>query len=417
MNIRGRMAFLYQFMPLYQDTITATKIFQLTKKIRAISGGTGASKTVSILIWLIDYAQSGKAVVDVVSESYPHLEQGAIREFKNIMTDRFYWKDDQWNDTKHLYTFETGSTLQFQSYDKLGKAHGPRRDVLFLNECNWLPWDVADQLITRTREVVWLDWNPVSEFWYYTELQGKRNDIDFLKLTFEDNKNPKTGEWVLKDSERAEIEAHRNNPRWWRIYGEGELGEVEGRIFTGWQMIDEIPYEARLERYGLDFGYDPDPAAIVAVYYYNGGYILDEILYARQVDNLTLASTFKNLPKALVIADSAEPKSIAEISSTGVSIIGADKGAESVRYGVKTMQGLRISITNRSLNLIKEYRNFFQAIDRKTNKPIMGEYDGVRHAIDSSRYALCSLIPIIKKKEMIANLPKIPDQPMINPAL
>ena len=400
-------------MLAYQDTTAARKIFQLRKKIRAISGGTGASKTVSILVWLIDYAQTGKCVIDIVSESYPHLEQGAIREFKNLMRDSDnkhepLWDDNNWNESKHIYTFETGSTIQFQSYDKMGKAHGPRRDVLFVNECNWLPWDVVDQLIVRTREVVWLDWNPVSEFWFYTELQGKRNDIDFLKLTYLDNE-------ALSEAERKEIESRRNNLRWWRVYGEGLLGEAEGRIYTGWQMIDEIPHEARLEGYGLDFGYNPDPAAIVAVYYYNGGYILDELLYQRETDNPTLAKMFKNLPQGLVVADSAEPKSISEISSFGVNIIGAEKGKESVRYGVKTLQSQRISVTQKSINLIKEYRNYFQSIDRKTNIPIMGQYDGECHALDAARYKLCSLIPIIKRKEILSQLPRLPNIPQSNP--
>lgn len=395
----------------YKMTRAVDKLLAMKKKIRDVRGGTGAGKSVGILMWDIDYAQShDKKIIDVVSESYPHLEQGVVREFKNVMMDRRYWRDERWNGTKNIYTFETGTTMQFQSYDKLGKAHGPRRDVLHLNECNWLPWDVVDQLITRTRDIVWCEYNPSSEFWMHTEIIGRREDVESLKLTYLDNEG-------LSESERAEIEAHRNNPRWWRVYGEGELGEIEGRIFTGWQTIDDVPFEARLEGYGLDFGYNPDPCAIVAVYYYNGGYVLDEILYARDVDNPTIAKMFKNLPTGLVIADSAEPKSIAEISAFRVNILGADKGAESVRYGVKTLQNQRISVTKRSINLIKEYRNFFQAVDRKTNQTIMGQYEGERHALDAARYKICSLIPIQQRKEMIAHLPRIPDQPTINPAL
>lgn len=382
------------------ETTALKKLLALKKKIRDVRGSTGAGKTVGIVMWDIDYAQAHeKAVIDVVSESYPHLEQGVMRDFKNVMIERQYWKDDRWNDGKHIYTFETGSILRFQSYDKLGKAHGPRRDVLHLNEANYLPWDVVDQLITRTRDVVWAEYNPSSEFWMHTEVIGKRDDIESLKLVYQDNEG-------LTDSERVEIEAHKNNPRWWRVYGEGELGEIEGRIYTGWQMIDEIPHEARLERYGLDFGYDPDPAAIVAIYWLNGGYVLDEVLYQRRIDNNQLASTIRNLPTALVIADSAEPKSIVEIRRFGVNIIGADKGKESVRYGVKTVQAQRISVTSRSINLIKEYRNYFQLVDRRTNLPVIGQYDGECHALDAVRYAICSLIPIKQRKEMIDAMPR-----------
>ena len=382
------------------ETTALKKLLALKKKIRDVRGSTGAGKTVGIVMWDIDYAQAHeKAVIDVVSESYPHLEQGVMRDFKNVMIERQYCKDDRWNDGKNIYTFETGSILRFQSYDKLGKAHGPRRDVLHLNEANYLPWDVVDQLITRTRDVVWAEYNPSSEFWMHTEVIGKRDDIESLKLVYQDNEG-------LTDSERVEIEAHKNNPRWWRVYGEGELGEIEGRIYTGWQMIDEIPHEARLERYGLDFGYDPDPAAIVAIYWLNGGYVLDEVLYQRRIDNNQLASTIRNLPTALVIADSAEPKSIVEIRRFGVNIIGADKGKESVRYGVKTVQAQRISVTSRSINLIKEYRNYFQLVDRRTNLPVIGQYDGECHALDAVRYAICSLIPIKQRKEMIDAMPR-----------
>ena len=364
-----------------------------------------------ILLWDIDYAQSReKKVIDVVSESYPHLEQGVIREFKNIMIERRYWKDDRWNGSKHIYTFETGSTLQFQSFDKLGKAHGPRRDVLHLNEGNWLPWDVVDQLITRTRDVVWVEYNPSSEFWMHTEIIGKREDVESLKLIYLDNEG-------LSQAERSEIESRRNNPRWWRVYGEGEIGEAEGRIYTGWQIIDELPHEARLERYGLDFGWSPDPLALIAIYYYNGGYILDEEMYGLEIRNDQVASAIKNLPPALVIADSAEPKSINELKRLRVNVVGAEKGPDSKRYGIKTVQGLRMSVTAKSLNLIKEYRNYYQLIDRRTNTPIIGETEGDDDCLDAARYGLCSLIPIQQRKEVLRHVPDFPQSPKYNVGL
>lgn len=383
-------------------TTATEKLLNLKKKIRAISGGTGASKTYSILMILCDYAGSLKnQMIDVVSESFPHLEAGAIADFKKIMNEQNYWEDNSWNETKHFYTFPTGSVIHFTSMDKMGKAHGPRRDVLFINECNYIPYNIVDQLITRTRKVVWLDWNPVSEFWFYTEMQGKRDDIDFMKLTYLDNE-------ALSSEETKEIEMHKGNPNWWRVYGEGELGIAEGRVYAGWQFIDEIPFEARLEGYGLDFGYYPDPCAIVAVYKFNDSFILDEILYNRGVKNPELAATLKNLPSGLVTADSAEPKSIDELRTFGINIVGAEKGPDSVRFGVKTLQGLKISVTKRSLNLIKEYRNYFQKLDRRTNTYVIGEYEGENHLLDAARYKICSLIPILNRKEMIAHLPKFP---------
>lgn len=388
----------------FQRTIATEKLFAIRKKIRDIRGGTGAGKTVGITIWDIDYAWiTEKKVIDVVSESYPHLEQGVMRDFKNIMIDRGYWDDNCWHESKHKYTFPKGTTIQFQSYDKLGKAHGPRRDVLHLNEANWLPWDVVNQLIVRTRDVVWAEYNPSNEFWMHTEVIGKRDDVESLKLTYLDNKHFQTDKWVLSESEIKEIESRKNNPRWWRVYGEGELGEAEGRLYTGWQIIEEIPHEARLERHGLDFGWNPDPVALIDIYYYNGGYILDEVLYGLEIPNSQVASTIKNLPSALTIADSAEPKSIAEIKRYGINIIGADKGADSKRYGIKTLQGLRISVTQRSINLIKEYRNYYQLIDRRTNQAIMGETDGADHCLDAC-FAPETLIYTTKGNKPIKDL-------------
>lgn len=365
-----------------QITTATKKILALKKRIRAICGGTSASKTFSILLWLIDYCQSTKnEICTVVSESYPHLEKGAITDFKRIMKDQNYWRDDLWNETKHIYTFETGSVLEFFSVDTYSKAHGPRRDVLFVNEGNNMPYNIVDQLITRTRKIVWLDWNPTNEFWFYTDMQPNRSeDIDFITLTYKDNE-------ALDEISVREIESHRNNKNWWKVYGEGKLGEVEGRIYTGWQIIDSVPHEARLERYGLDFGYSNDPAALVAIYFYNGGYIVDEITFQKGLTNKQIADIINEVPTALVKADSAEPKSIDEIKLYGVNIMPVKKGKDSVRQGITYVQAQRISITKRSVNVIKEYRNYMWMTDRDGN--IINEPDHTySHSMDAIRYGM-----------------------------
>lgn len=369
---------------LFKDTKATKKLFQLQKRIRAVSGGTWASKTISILIWLIDYSQSTKnQVITVVAESYPHLSLGAIRDFQNIMVSHGYWNDKSWNESKHIYTFTTGSFIEFISFDKFGKAHGPRRDVLFINEANNLPYNIVDQLITRTRKIIWMDWNPTSEFWFYTEMQGKRDDIDFITLTYLDND-------ALGEIERKEIESHKDNKQWWQVYGLGQLGELEERIYRGWQIIDSIPYEARLIRYGLDFGFTNDPTVIEALYEYNQGFIVDEMTYQKGLSNKSIADIFQSQPKALVIADSAEPKSIDEIYNYGINIIGSEKGQGSVYQGIQYVQGQRMSITSRSVKTIKAYRNYMFRRDkdgRITNDP-----DDTIHewsnSMDAIRYGL-----------------------------
>lgn len=372
----------------FLNTSATKKIFSLTKRIRAVSGGTSASKTISILVWCIDYAQSVKdEIVSVVSESFPHLEDGAIRDFKNIMRAQGYWNEDRWHSTKHEYTFETGTVLEFTSVDTYGKAHGPRRDVLFMNEANYLTYQIADQLITRTRKIVWMDWNPVEEFWFYTEMLGKRDDVDFLTLTYLDNE-------ALDDTTKAEIESHKNNKSWWQVYGLGQLGEIETRIYKGWQIIDDIPHEARLERTGLDYGYTNDPTAIVDVYYYNGGYIFDEITYQKGLSNAQIAGILQNKERQAPLApDSAEPKSNDELRTYKITVLDVPKGKDSVRQGIQWVQDKRCSVTKRSVNLLKEYRNYVWLTDK--DGKILNEPDHTwSHSMDAIRYAMQTLKPM-----------------------
>jgi len=354
----------------FQDTTATRKIFSLKQRIRACAGGTSASKTISILIWLIDYGQSTQnKVMTVVAESVPHLMLGAIRDFKNIMTSNGYWLKEgaTWNESSHIYRFGGGSILEFISFDKFGKAHGPRRDVLFLNEANNIPYNIADQLITRTREIVWLDWNPSEEFWFYTEMKPNRDDIDFITLTYLDNE-------ALDEVSKAEILSHKNNKQWWNVYGLGQLGEIMSRIFTGWQLIDEMPHEARLWRRGLDLGFTNDPSVLEDIYEYNGGYIIDEVFYQKGMSNKAIFDAINNMPEpqTLVIADSAEPKSIDELSSYGLNVIGATKGPGSVYQSIQFVQAQRISITRRSTRTLKAYRNATFVVDKNgyiTNVP------------------------------------------------
>jgi phage terminase large subunit len=371
---------------MFKDTTATRKIFGLRKRIRAVAGGTAASKTISILVWLIDYAQTHHGeIVTVASESFPHLEDGAIRDFTKIMKEQGYWQDARWHGTKHEYTFATNTVIEFTSFDTYGKAHGPRRDVLFVNEANNLSWPIVDQLITRTRKIVWLDWNPSEEFWFYTEvLPYRKEQTDFITLTYKDNE-------ALDLVTVQEIESHKHNKQWWTVYGLGQLGVIESRIYKDWKIIDEIPHEARLERYGLDFGYSNDPSALIAIYYYNGGYVLDEVVYRKGLSNRELADIIGNEATALVKADSAEPKSIDEIGGYGILIQPCTKGADSVNHGIQLVQDQRISVTKRSVHLIKEYRNYLWDTDKDghmMDKPI-GLND---HAMDAVRYGFEGLV-------------------------
>jgi phage terminase large subunit len=372
----------------YANTTATQKIAKLQKRIRAVPGGTSASKTISILINLISLAQTDKEprLTSVVSESIPHLRKGCIRDFKSIMQSHNLWLQGNWSETNKEYKFPTGSVMEFFGADNADKLRGGRRDRLFLNEANNVTFDAFEQLEVRTRELIFLDWNPTNEFWYYAEVKGKRDDVEELTLTYKDNE-------ALDDQTIKSIEQRKNRKNWWQVYGLGKLGEVEGRIYTGWQIIDHIPHEARLERRGLDFGYTNDPSALVDIYYYNGGFILDEIIYQKGLSNKQLADIILAQEKQVPIyADCAEPKSIDEIKSYGITILPAAKGRNSVNQGIQYVKDQRISVTQRSLNLLKEYRNYLWDTDKdgKTiNKPI----DIWNHSMDALRYGMDSYKP------------------------
>lgn len=379
---------------MYQITTALRKLTKLNRRIKFVCGGTAASKTISILQILIDKAQRDtiSTLTSVTSESMPHLKRGAIRDFVNIMQEHNYFQDDRWNKSDFTYTFETGSKLEFFSLDMPHKVRGPRRERLFINEANNIPLETFDQLEVRTRKEVWADWNPTQEFWAYTEVIPKRDDVDFIVLTYKDNEG-------CPSEVVASIERRKDNKNWWRVYGEGQLGEVEGKIYKDWLIIDKIPHEARLERYGLDFGYSNDPTAIVAVYRYNGGFILDQITYQKGLSNKQIADILNNQPKALVIADSAEPKSIDEIMSYGVNIQPSTKGQGSVNAGIAYVQDQRISITKRSTDGIKEYRNYMWKTD--TDGKIINIPDvGWDHFNDAVRYAIASLVHVTEDLEL-----------------
>lgn len=365
----------------YQATTAFQKINNLNKRIRLIPGGTSASKTVSILLYLIAYAQTDKnpTLTSIVSESIPHLKRGAIRDFKNILGAHNYWRDANWNATDSIYTFETGSQIEFFSTDNGDKLRGARRDRLFVNEANNVTFDAFEQLEMRTKEFIICDWNPTNEFWAYTELKS-RTDIEWLTLTYLDNE-------ALDPDIKASIEQRKGRKGWWAVYGLGQLGEVEGKIFKEWTIIDELPPEAKLERRGLDFGYSNDPTAIVDVYKFNGAFIFDEVCFQKGLSNKQIADILKDKANVMTIADSSEPKSIDEIRLYGINIKGANKGPGSINQGIQFVQDQKISVTKRSANIIKEYRNYLWETDKNgaiLNVPESG-YD---HSMDAIRYAL-----------------------------
>jgi phage terminase large subunit len=368
---------------MFKRTSSINKILSLNKRIKIIQGGTSAGKTFGILPILIDKCTKEKGLeVSVVAETIPHLRRGALKDFLKIMrwTNRYF--DDRFNKTLLRYEFANGSSIEFFSADDASKLRGARRDILYINECNNVTFESYNELAIRTKREVYLDFNPANEFWVHKELKDEP-DTDFIILTYKDNE-------ALDESIVAQIEKNRDKAatssywaNWWRVYGLGEVGSLEGVVFNNWKEIDTIPKEAKLIGIGLDFGYTNDPTAAIEIYNYNGTRIINELVYRTGMVNSDIA---KILPSGVIIyADSSEPKSIEEIRRQGKTIKGVTKGADSINYGIDVMQRQDYLVTKQSTNLIKELRSYCWDTDKqgqRMRKPI----DHYNHAIDALRY-------------------------------
>lgn len=367
---------------MLQKTTAQSKIAALRKRVRIVRGGTSSSKTFSIIPMLITYAvQNPRQEISIVAESIPHLRRGAIRDFLKIMQMVGMYRDSQWNKSSLTYTFSNESFIEFFSADQPDKLRGARRDVLFVNECNNIEWESYYQLAIRTRKFIYLDYNPVTEFWVDTELIGDA-DSEMIVLTYKDNEA--LDESLVREIEKARDKAETSEywRNWWAVYGLGEIGNLEGVIFSNYKTIDTIPKEARLIGCGLDFGYSVDPTAIVEIYQYNNQRIVNELCYRTGMLNTDIA---KVLPKGVPIyADSAEPKSIEEIRRFGIQIKPVTKGKDSINYGIQVMQSQDYLITKDSTNLIKELRGY--CWDKGKDGKQLPIPIGTDHLCDAFRY-------------------------------
>ena len=368
---------------MFQRTSAINKILALKKRIKIVQGGTSAGKTYGILPILIDRAaKTPNTEISVVSESIPHLRRGALKDFLKIMKSTQRFVDERYNKTLLKYEFANGSFIEFFSADDSSKLRGGRRSILYINECNSVSFESFNELSIRTKDEVFLDYNPTAEVWVRTELEGQE-DAEKIILTYKDNEALDKGiiDQIEKNIKKAETSNYWRN--WVRVYVDGEMGQLEGVVFSNWKPIDTIPKEARLIGIGVDFGYTNDPTSIIEVYKMNETRILNEVTYQTGLLNSDIA---KILPRDVpVYADSAEPKSIADIQRYGITIKGVTKGRDSINYGIDVMQRENYLVTSQSTNLIKELRSYCWDTDKtgkRLNKPI-SMYD---HAIDAVRY-------------------------------
>lgn len=373
---------------MLKKTTAQKKIRQLRKRIRIVRGGTSASKTFSIIPFLIEYALTKpKQEISVVAETIPHLRRGALRDFLKIMDLIGMYQDNQYNKSSLTYTFNNGSFIEFFSADNPSKLRGARRDVLFINECNNVAWESYYQLAIRTRKFIYLDYNPVAEFWVDTELQSDP-DAEMITLTYKDNEALDNS--IIREIEKAKEKAEHSSywANWWRVYGLGQTGILQDAVFDNWSMCTDTPTDAKLIGHGLDFGFTNDPTTLVSVYMQDGELWVDERLYRTNMTNNDIGNYLKSINfnrNDAIVADSAEPKSIRELQLQGFNVQPASKGPDSIVASIDILKRYKINITQGSVNLIKELRSYKWETDRDgkhTGKPV----DYLNHAIDALRY-------------------------------
>ena len=364
-------------------------------------GGSSSSKTYSTLQFLVIWALKSdqQKLVSIVAESIPHLKRGSYRDFLKILMEAGLYKESDHNKSDFSYKLKNFH-FEFFSADNDAKLRGARRDVLYINECNNITYDAFTQLEIRTRDKIFLDYNPTSFFWANKKVMQPPNKYSFIKSTYKDNIDHLTGEPLLEQSIIDAIESRRpvydsdgnlisGDEQFWKVYGLGETGQLEGVIFSNWQTVDSIPDDGKWIAYGLDFGFTNDPTAIIKVVYQGGELWIEEMSFDTGMTNPDIINKLKSIgvgPLDDIIADSSEPKSIAEIKRGGFRACrGVKKGPDSINNGIDILKRYRINIHKKSVNLIDEFSNY-QWMKTKDgdylNKPI----DSYNHGIDAVRY-------------------------------
>lgn len=353
------------------------------KRVILNQGGSSSTKTYSLLQIAYHLAKDHekRRLISIMSPTLPHARRGALRDFVNILNDEGTYDDSAYN--KSNLTFSIGnSEIEFFSADQPGKVRGPRRDILIVNEMNLIKKETFEQALIRTRECCFADFNPVAQFYAHTDYLT-RNDCILIKSTFRDNP-------FLSDSIIDEIISRKSNANWWRVYGEGEIGQVEGLVYQNWEFVNSIPDEAKLIGYGMDFGYTNSFTALVACYKFQGKIVLDELIYRKglltgeMIDLMKLANISRSKP---IIADSEDPRLIDEIKKAGYVCRGIKKPKVFTR--IEKALNYSLVVTSRSTNLAREFQNYMW--DNKDGEYIQEPVKAFDHAMDAWNYCVWEL--------------------------
>ena len=380
---------------LQNSIFKTTDVFQANRNAKTDiiinQGGTSSGKTYAIMQNLFLHAiEEPNQVITVVGQDIPNLKVGALRDAETIVASSEVLQSyiNNYNKSDRLFTFFNSSIIEFKSYDDWQDAKSGKRDYLFLNEVNGIAKPIFDELYLRTKRKTYLDYNPNTEFWVHSDLIGKEN----VSLIISDHRH----NTFLDEKIHNKIEAIED-PELWKVYARGLTGKLEGVIFRDYNIVPNISLDAKLIGYGLDFGFTNDPTALIAMYNQNGEIVLDELIYEKRLLNVDISNRMKELNvSGTIIADSAEPKSIAELQSYGWFVEASKKGPDSVRQSINVLKRYKINVTQSSHNLKKEL-NAYKWKQSKEGKLENIPVDFMNHAIDATRYICLNLLDNVSK--------------------
>lgn len=372
-------------------TFTFEKLLDafVNPRIRGIAnkGGTRSGKTWAALQLLHILCKSCEKplVVSCVAATLPMVKRGMQRDFRQMLIAESEWDEEAFNKTEGSYTYQNGSMIEFFGIDNASKVHGPARDILFVNEAQSIPRETFRQLDIRTRKKVIIDFNPVRKFWGETEFVGDRYVT--IHSTYKDNP-------YLIEEQISAIEKNRNDANWWRVYGEGETGGVEGNVYPEYEVIEDMPETFTGRCLGLDFGFVNDPTAIVDLRFEGWDLYVDLLCYETGLLNANIAEYLNSngLNRIVTVCDNAEQKSIVELQQKRVKAMPCIKGRGSVAGGIAQVKQFKMHVTKRSVKMLDELDNYKwikdESSDTYTNEPI----DAWNHALDAMRYGVDYLI-------------------------
>ena len=366
----------------------------------SLQGSARSGKTYNVMIWLILYALRVPHIkISVVRATLPALKGSVLEDFNTIMRQLGVYNDRHFNKTDLVYWFRSCSTIEFFSASDEQRLRGRKRDILFVNEANELSAIQFQQLKMRTSRLTIIDYNPsfTEEHWIAKDFNRDPRTYHFVS-TYKDN--PFLEQTIIDEIESLQ---HKNSSLW-QIFGEGQMAQIEGLVFTNVETIDTLPDHIKRTFIGIDFGFTHDPTAIVEVAYDRQALYISEICYRTQMLQQDIIRVLKQHPRTKVISESADPRLIEEIYRAGIDIHAVKKYPGSIEAGVAWMLQHPIRVTAHSTNVLKELRNYVYSQD-KEGKLLNTPVDAYNHAIDATRYVCMTQWMAGKKKPI--NLKKL----------